>query len=130
VAHLARKQWRPGIWIWLPFLALLPRVLLPVGTMPQFGAGFDLPLALCTSAGLEFRSAPVLPGAPGGDPAPHSGHDCPFGAVSASAIAASAVVQVAFSAAFAVPLLPAIGRSAAPPRVSAHRARGPPLLHS
>lgn len=126
----ARSYRHPGAWIWLAFLALLPRVLLPAGTMPQLGAGLDVPLALCTSSGLEFRSVPALPVAPTDDPAPHSGHDCPFGAVSASAIPVSAVVPVVFAAAFATLLLPAVAQAASPARPSAHRARAPPLAHS
>lgn len=126
----ARSYRHAAAWVWFAFFALLPRVLVPAGTMPQFDAGFDVPLAFCTSSGIEFRNAPWQRPAPTEDHGTQSTHDCPFGSLSSGALTGLSTPPVAFTALFGSLLLPVIDRVAARAALAAHRARAPPLTHS
>jgi hypothetical protein len=125
-----RSRWCLTSCAWLALLALLPRVLLPAGTMPHFGSGFDIPLALCTSSGLKFRSAPRVPDAPAGGETPQAGHECPFGVLSAGALPGIIAANITFAAAFGGRVPSAVDLALPVAPISAHRARAPPLSYS
>jgi hypothetical protein len=115
-------------WLaWLALAALLPRMLMPAGTMPQFGTELAIPLAFCTSTGLELRSSPLPPTTPDhGGSGGHTDRSCPFAALFASAVPAGLAAAPAFSAAFLTSAFFPPRRAAHHRFAAAHRARAPP----